>query len=260
MSLFGLDNYFYHSSIRRYVSLFGSLFTDIYIKRAVDGREDTIQVPIRYGKGNMYSKAPQDSQSRDGTKHARVLPAIAFTLESFYKDVHRKTNAMNRIQTKTVTTDNMKSFQFNRVPYNFMFNLKIATKNTDDMLQIVEQVIPAFDGNLSVTIEDTTGISVEQDIIISLQEIEMEDNYDDEMKSRFIEWTLTFELRGFLYKKTQSDFVIKEVDIMRGFDMTDIILPTADESQTQNVMTETSLVFNSLPTTPIKKVTRKSRK
>jgi hypothetical protein len=94
-----------------------------------------------------------------------------------------------------------------------MFELVIRTKNTDDMLQLVEQIVPAFDGNLSVTIQDTTGVDVEQDIIIVLDEIAMSDDYDEEMQSRLIEYKITFELKGYLYKRTQTGLVIKEVDI-----------------------------------------------
>jgi hypothetical protein len=264
MKLFGLDNHFYHASVRRYVALFGSLFTDIHIKRVAGEREDIIQVPIKYGNGNMYMKVPQDD-TRDAKKHSRVLPAMAFVLDNMYKDVHRKTNALNRIQSTAITKDGKKNFQLNRIPYNFVFELAIITKNTDDMLQIAEQIIPVFDSNLSVTIEDTTGVSVEQDIIISLTEIEMKDNYDDEMKNRLVEWKITFELRGFLYKRTQSNFVVKEVDIFEGFDLdnmtlVDVIVPNEEETLVQDNLTDASLLFESLPTTPIKKVTRKRRK
>lgn len=266
MKLFGLDNHFYHASVRRYVALFGSLFTDIYIKRFSDDgkREDNILVPIKYGNGNMYMKVAQD-ETRDNMKHARVLPAMAFSLDNIYKDVNRKTNAMNRIQQTEVGKDGTKNYQLNRIPYNFIFELMIATKNTDDMLQIIEQIIPAFDGNLSVTIQDTTGVNVEQDIIITLSELDIKDNYDDEMKNRLIEWKITFELKGYLYKRTQNAFVIKEIDIFSGMTLenmfsTDVILPFEDENRKQDVLTNTSLVFNDNPTTPIKKVTRKRKK
>lgn len=214
--LFGLDQYFYHKSIRRYVSLFGTLFTDIYVKRVSDDGEitQTIKIPVRYGAGNMYLKAPQD-ESRDEKQISRVLPAIAYELENFYKDVSRKTNPMNRITNPVTDATGTKNWQFNRIPYSFIFALSIRTKNSDDMMQIIEQIVPAFDGNLSVTIEDTTGVEVEQDIIISLEEIDIHDDFDDEMQSRLLEYKITFELKGFLYKRTRNSFVIKEIDIQK---------------------------------------------
>lgn len=252
-TLFGLDQYFYHASVRRYVSLFGTLFTDIYIKRkSEDGtKEETVKVPIKYGNGNMYLKAPQD-QSRDQKQIARTLPAMAFELENFYKDVSRKTNPMNRIQNVTFDANGNKSFQFNRIPYSFLFALTVRTKNTDDMLQIVEQIVPAFDGNLAVTIEDTTGVEVEQDIIISLEEIAIADNFDDEMQSRLIEYKITFELKGYLYKRTQNSLVVKEADIqLVNYDTgailrTDIVNTSAIYDK-QNILSNMTATMDQLP-------------
>lgn len=216
-AIFGLDNFFYHASVRRYVALFGTIFSDIYIQRtSADGtKQDTIKIPIQYAAGNMYLKASQDPELREQKQISRILPAMAFNLENIYKDVSRKTNPMNRIVNTTLDSSGQKQFQFNRIPYNFLFDLTIRTKNMDDMLQIVEQVIPAFDGNLSVTIQDTTGVAVDQDIIISVEEIDMKDDYDEEMQTRLIEYKITFELKGYLYKRTQNSLVIREIDIQK---------------------------------------------
>jgi len=46
----------------------------------------------------------------------------------------------------------------------------------------------------------------------------MEDNYQDEMKGREIDYTITFELSGYLYKSTQNSYVVRAVDIYNGFD------------------------------------------
>lgn len=268
MQLFGQDGHFYHGSVRRYVALFGSLFSDLYIKRKSDDgtKEDVIKVPIRYGAGNMYLKVPQN-ETRETKQITRVLPAMAFELSNIYKDVARKTNPMNRIQHPTfkdLNTDT-RQFQLNRIPYNFLFDLRIRTKNTEDMLQITEQIIPAFDGNLSVTINDTTGVPVEQDIIIVLNEISMDDNYDDEMQSRLIEWTITFELKGHIYKRTQEGLVIREIDIMAGQSFDDMHLIEAVTNQgasheEQLILSKMTDVFDQTPSTPIKKVTRKRKK
>lgn len=244
-TLFGLDQWFYHGQIRRYVSLFGTLFTDIYIKRKnEDGTVgQTLKVPVKYGPGNMYLKAAQD-ETRDVKQISRVLPAMAFELENFYKDVSRKTNPMNRIQNMTYDSNGNKDWQFNRIPYSFIFNLNIRTKNSDDMMQIVEQIVPAFDGNLSVTIEDTTGVQVEQDIIITLEEIDIHDNYDDEMQSRMLEYKITFELKGYLYKRTQNSLVLQEVDIQTITD--DGFILSTDEITTQGDITTERQLLNQM--------------
>jgi hypothetical protein len=265
-NLFGLDRHFYNGSIRRYVALFGSIFEEIYIKRKSDDgtREDTVKVPIRYGPGNMYLKVPQD-EGREVTKHSRILPAMGFKLDNMFKDVSRKTNPMNRINQAGFDENGKRGVQFNRIPYNFIFELLIRTKNSDDMLQIVEQIVPAFDGNLSATIQDVNSVSIEQDIIITLQEISMEDNFEDEMQGRIIEYKITFELKGFLYKNTNSVYVVKEVDILGAFDSgsdiePEIIIDNGPITDQQDITSDLNDVMNSIPTTPVKKVGRGKRK
>lgn len=270
-NLFGLENYYYHGSVRRYVALFGSLFSDLYLKRiATDGsmKEDTIKVPIRYSNGNMYMKVPQDA-SREINQISRTLPAIAFSLDNIYRDKERKTNPNIRIPTATFQNDpngpESRTFQLNRIPYNFIFSLMIRTKNTDDMLQLTEQIIPAFDGNLSVTVQDTTGINIEQDIIIVLQDVKMSDNFDDEMQSRLVEWTITFELKGYLYKKTQTGLIIKEVDLYSGttLDNMTLIETTDNQGETQDdqlLLSKMTEVMDKIPSKPVAKKTRRKRK
>lgn len=267
MSLFSLESHYYHGTTKRYISLFGNIFSNIHIKRKSDDgkREEVIKVPIRYGGGSMFMKVPQDAESRELKQVSRTLPAMAFTLDNIYKDVSRKTNPMNRIQSPTFDEAGNKSFQFNRVPYNFIFYLMIRTKNTDDMAQIVEQIIPAFDGNLSVTVQDTTGVTIEQDIIISLQEIDIDDNFEKEMVGRLIEYKITFELKGYMYKRTQSNLVIKEIDIYAGYSLDDqqlieTVTEQGDITAEQNILSKMSSVFEELSSTPIKKVTRRRRK
>lgn len=262
--LFGKEQHFYHASVRKYVALFGSLFTDIYVKRtADDGKVDYVTVPIRYANGNMYSKVAQD-ESREIAQVARIVPAMAFKLENIYKDVARKTNGTNRIYEQAVNPDGTKNYQFNPVPYNLLFSLHIRTKNNDDMLQIVEQIVPAFDGNIAVTIEDTTGIRVDRDIIIVLDEISQEDNYDDDIQVRLINWKITFELKGYLYKRTQNKLVIREVDFIDISNEYDpqLLLVVTDQfglNPLQTNLTDMTTEVENIPTTPVK-VTRQRKK
>ena len=219
--LFGLDNFYNNGAIKKYIGVFGSIFSDIYIQRVSQDstRTDAIKVPIKYGNGNMYVKSDQGEEV-DYTKISRILPAMSFELENVYYDKSRKTNQFNTIsQTGYTTTNgvNNRNYQYNRLPYNFIFGLKIRTKNLDDMFQIVEQIIPTFDSNLVITLEDTVNqVNSNQEISITINEIKMDDDYQDEMKSRLIEWLITFELKGFFYKKTITGFTINTANIYFG--------------------------------------------
>ena len=274
--IFGLDNFFYNGMLKKYVGIFGSIFSDLYIQRISDDktRTDVIKVPIKYGNGNMYIKAEQ-GELRETSKVSRVLPAMAFEIDNLYKDTSRKTNPNNIIQQPEYTTKNGTStrpYQFNKIPYNIMFTLKIHTKNIDDMLQIVEQIVPAFDGNLSITLEDTqNNVNNDQEITIRINEIKIVDNFEDEMKSRLIEYSISFEMKAYLYKRTLVGYVIKEVDIYKVLGIDDSIIGLVPDiiindqypiTQKQNILPAISTLEEQLFTSvgEIDKVTNTTKK
>ena len=48
------------------------------------------------------------------------------------------------------------SQQYMPVPYNMDFELFVMAKNSDDALQIVEQILPFFQPDYTVTLNDNT--------------------------------------------------------------------------------------------------------
>lgn len=207
--IFNKEDVFYNENIKRYIGLFGSIFNDLYIKRA----DQYIKVPIKYGPGNRFSKVSQSSDGRDDAKVARIVPAMAFELQTFYKDNSRKTNAINIKKDRNADTNGVLGFSYNPIPYTFLFKLEILTKNLDDMFQIIEQIIPIFDPNLTITIQDQKGLVVDNDIGVYIQDIQTDDNYEDD-KKREISYTITFELKGFLHKKPQKGYIVREAVLL----------------------------------------------
>lgn len=223
-SYFGKDAFFYHGMLRKYVGIFGAIFSDMYVQRVSDDgkKVDMIHVPIKYGQENAYFDVPQ-GEERETLKVARVLPALAFEIANLYKDTSRKTNPLNIRAQKTENIDGSKNFQFNKVPYNIMFDLVARTKNVDEMLQILEQIVPVFDGNLTITLDDgSEKVNDDQNIVIRLDEISMDDNYDDGLKTRLIEYKFTFEMKAYLYKRTQKAQSIKEIEIVDALDFSGV--------------------------------------
>ena len=70
------------------------------------------------------------------------------------------------------------------VPYNMDFELSIMAKVNDDMLQIVEQILPYFQPSYNVTIEIVERIKEKRDIPIVLENITMQDDYTGDFTSR----------------------------------------------------------------------------
>ena len=48
------------------------------------------------------------------------------------------------------------------VPYNMDFEMNIMAKNSDDALQIVEQILPFFQPDYTVTLNDNTDMEQQE--------------------------------------------------------------------------------------------------
>ena len=100
------------------------------------------------------------------------------------------------------------------VPYNIDFELYTMAKNSDDALQIVEQILPYFQPEYSITINDVVEMNNKRDVPIVLNSISYEDNYEGEFaERRAIIYTLSFTAKMYLYGPVQTAQVIKKVQV-----------------------------------------------
>ena len=112
------------------------------------------------------------------------------------------------------TKSNRLDTQFMPVPYNLDFTLFVMAKNSDDALQIVEQILPYFQPDYTVTINDMTDMGIKRDVPIVLGSVSYEDNYQGNFEERrAIIYTLTFTAKFYLYGPVTSDKVIKTVQV-----------------------------------------------
>ena len=100
------------------------------------------------------------------------------------------------------------------VPYNLEIELYVMAKQSDDALQIVEQVLPYFQPDYTLTIKDMEDMGIARDIPIVLNSINYEDNYrGDYTERRAIIYTLDFTTKFYLYGPVTSSSVIKTVQV-----------------------------------------------
>ena len=100
------------------------------------------------------------------------------------------------------------------VPYNIDFELYAMAKNSDDALQIVEQILPYFQPEYTITINDIVAMNSKRDVPIILNGITYEDNYEgDFAERRAIIYTLTFTAKAYLYGPVISGAVVTKVQV-----------------------------------------------
>ena len=190
--------YFYHQTSRKMVVAFGSLFNNIEVRRtdSSDAVTEVVKIPLSYGpKDKMLVRISQDPSLNP--KVALTVPRMGFELTSMTYDGARKLNTMGR-NVKTGTTGLKK--QFNPVPYNWDFSLYVFVKNAEDGTQILEQILPFFTPDFTVTMTLVSGMTVKMDIPLVLNSVASEDSYEGDFATRrSIIWTLSFVMKGFLY-------------------------------------------------------------
>jgi hypothetical protein len=140
---------------------------------------------------------------------------MSFEVNSYSYDASRKLNKnQKRSVAKNASGDEKKVFsQFSPVPYDVGFELNVYTANSDDGLQIIEQILPYFQPDYTVTmIIDKDYMDTKRDIPFVLESVDYEDSYQGALTDRRrIIYTLKFTAKIYLYGPIGSTTVIRKV-------------------------------------------------
>ena len=163
---------YYHGAIRKYVIAFGNLFNDIYVQRldSNGNRIQTLSVPLAYGpKEKWIVRMAQDPNLDSPT--AVTVPRMGFEMTSIEYDPTRKITKKTLYKKAKSSDPTRMQYQYAPAPYNIGFQLSVLVKNTDDGLQVIEQIIPYFTPDYKVTIHTIPDMSETRDIPIILQSV-----------------------------------------------------------------------------------------
>ena len=214
---------FYHETIRNIIVGFGTLFNDIHVVRKNNSGVVTqsMKVPLAYGpKQKWLARLDQDAGL--DSKVAITLPRMGFEIQNLTYDPARKLNRVQKfkkVKSSASSADKLDT-QYMPVPYNLNIQLYVMAKNSDDALQMVEQILPYFQPDYTLTIKDMPEMGVARDIPIVLNSINYEDNYKgDYAERRAIMYTLDFTTKFYLYGPVTSSKVIKSVQVDQYTDM-----------------------------------------
>ena len=218
-----LGQQFYHETIRKMVVSFGTIFNNIQIvKKNSSGQiTQSMKVPLAYGpKQKFLTRIREDASLNKST--AITLPRLAFEISSISYDPARKLNRITKLKKVSSSSKSKLESQFMPVPYNMDFQLFVMSKSGDDALQIIEQILPFFQPEYTITINDNTDMNQKRDVPIVLSGIDYEDNYEgDFISRRAIIYTLSFTTKFYLYGPVTKQSIIKRVQVDQYTDMPD---------------------------------------
>ena len=209
--------HFYHKKIRNTVIAFGTIFNNVNIKRLDSSGNplQNIKVPLSYSPKEKFLARldAQQDLTGDDSKVAITLPRMSFEITGYSYDATRKLNKNQKITKVTTNADTTKmNNQYMPVPYNVNFSLNVYTANSDDGLQIIEQILPFFQPDYTVTMIEDTTMDTKRDIPFILNSVDYEDSYTGSLTSmRRIIYTLSFTAKVYLYGPISTSAIIKKV-------------------------------------------------
>ncbi len=212
-----LGTYSYHEVIRKTIISFGTLFNQVYIKHQEEDASDAslIKVPIAYGPIQKFlARLEQKPDLKKRT--ALTLPRMSFELTSIQYDSSRKVSTMQQFKSIRKDGGQEQIKVYMPVPYNIGIQLNIIAKYNDDMLQIIEQILPFFHPHFTLTVDLASSIGEKRDIPMILENIQMNDNYEGPFEERrSLVYTLNFTAKTYLFGPiaNSSDGLIKKVQI-----------------------------------------------
>lgn len=179
---------------------FGSLFSNIFVSRKTSSGTEIEReiVPITYSQKEKFVQRLMQDPTLEN-KPAVKLPHLAFEITNYSYDPERKLSSKRKVSGTPPDQQDTYKFFYTPVPYNVDFSLYLMTKTQEEGLQIVEQILPFFTPDYTITIKLSDIDEYKQDIPISLISVSNEDNYDGEFeKRRTIIWTLQFRMKGYV--------------------------------------------------------------
>jgi len=207
--------HFYNQGLRKLTIGFGQLFNNIMVqtKTGSGAVEKRMRIPLAYApKKKFIARLDQQANLQQDREFAITLPRLGFELTGLEYDGSRKINKLQKmIKVKEGEEGKVQHYNYAPVPYNVTYSLYSFTATAENGLQIVEQILPYFQPDYTVTINVIPSMGIKRDVPITLNSVTYEDTYDGSYTNRrAVNYTLGFTAKTYLYGPIYSSKVIKE--------------------------------------------------
>tara|TARA_R110002074_G_scaffold400050_1_gene594563 strand:+ start:554 stop:1351 length:798 start_codon:yes stop_codon:yes gene_type:complete len=225
--------YFYHERIRKSVATFGTIFNDIHVQRTASNGAvlNQTKVPLAYAPKDKYLERIRENPSLiDDTKVALKLPRMSFEITSLAYDPERILPKNNNYIQAYGTSSTESNKIYSPAPYTIFFSLNIYAKLQDDALQIVEQILPYFNPQYTLTLKPLVGFdTIKEDVPITLQSVSFQDDFEGSLEQRrTIIYTLDFGMRVNFHGPIRKSKVIRSTTANIHIDKASLLTSGAD--------------------------------
>ena len=201
---------FYNQSLRKLVVAVGTILNDVYMRRI--NRDGTIisdtRVPLGYGSKSKWLRSIRENRINKATQ--MDLPRMSFEMSNAVYDSTRKKNTLQKRWTSH-SDSSKRYFNYIEVPYDISFDVAIMAQNMEDMLSILEQILPYFTPEFTVSINiNEVNQNVDVPIILDSVTINSEDE-GDVSEMRIITADLTLTAKFHIYGPVKESKIISTV-------------------------------------------------
>jgi len=162
-----MKTFFYDQQIRRFILQFVRMFSHYQVEFG-KGRDGTItlyQVPVRYGDSSRQAAAIMKHNSENGIPTAPLMTVYISDLQ-YDRDRMQQPSHIDKINVRTRAVDQNtgeytqqqgEAYTVERhmpTPYRLNMNVDIWTTNTEQKLQLLEQILTLFNPDLEIQSTD----------------------------------------------------------------------------------------------------------
>lgn len=195
--------------------MFGNLFNELQVDRfdSTGTKIQTVNVPIEYGPKQKFIRRLQ----ADPTllkEVSIVVPRLGFEFSSMSYAPARKLNTGHKFVRGVTTSGNYFDYTYAPVPYDLNFSLYAFVKNAEDGAQIVEQIVPFFTPDWTVSMKVLPEMDLVMDVPIELSSIISTDEYEGDFDTkRILTWQMDFIIKGYLFGPIKKHKYIANADV-----------------------------------------------
>lgn len=211
-----MGGHFYHKRVRSCVALFGSMFDNIHVLRTNSSGKvlSQVKVPLSYAPARSFIERLEEMTQGEQAERrvALKLPRMSFEVTSIAYDAQRQLPKLNHF---AVTDNNQRADKYYvGVPYTLSFELNVYARSQDDALQVVEQIIPYFAPQYTITVKPFADQpDIKEDVPVGLTGVSFQDDFDGPVEQRrTIIYTMTFDMRVNFYGPENTVPIIREVN------------------------------------------------
>jgi len=207
------NRFYYNEGMRKLTVAFGTLFNNIQCKTTdANGTvTQSVRVPLAYGPKEKFLVRLDQQASLDNREFAITLPRMGFEITGIVYDPSRKLTRIQKFKRVKTGANDTYDYNYTPVPYNISYSLNVFTATAENGLQIIEQILPYFQPDYTVTLNLIPELNIKRDVPIVLTNVNYEDSYTGDFTTRrAVIYTLDFTAKTYLFGPASTQEVIRK--------------------------------------------------